>query len=67
MIIPFKAGGSADVEGRVIAEAAEKILSQPVVPVKNPALVGGIGVSGGDWQQDEKIARAVLDAVGDKY
>jgi uncharacterized protein GlcG (DUF336 family) len=26
--------------------------------------VGGIGVSGGDWQQDEDIARAALDAVG---
>ncbi len=26
--------------------------------------VGGIGVSGGDWQQDEDIARAAVDAVG---
>lgn len=26
--------------------------------------VGGIGVSGGDWQQDEKIAQAALDIVG---
>ena len=26
--------------------------------------VGGIGVSGGDWQQDEEIARAALEAVG---
>ena len=26
--------------------------------------VGGIGVSGGDWQQDEKIAQAALDTVG---
>ena len=26
--------------------------------------VGGIGVSGGDWEQDQKIARAALIAVG---
>ena len=26
--------------------------------------VGGIGVSGGDWQQDEDIAKAALGAVG---
>ena len=28
--------------------------------------VGGIGVSGGDWQQDEDIAQAAVDAVGAK-
>ena len=26
--------------------------------------LGGIGVSGGDWQQDEEIARAAITAVG---
>ncbi len=26
--------------------------------------VGGIGVSGGDWEQDQKVARAALAAVG---
>jgi len=26
--------------------------------------VGGIGVSGGDWAQDEAIARAAVEAVG---
>lgn len=26
--------------------------------------IGGIGVSGGDWEQDEKIAIAALEAVG---
>lgn len=26
--------------------------------------IGGIGVSGGDWQQDQDIARAALGAVG---
>ncbi len=26
--------------------------------------VGGIGVSGGDWEQDEAIARVAVEAVG---
>ena len=26
--------------------------------------VGGIGVSGGDWEQDERIAKAAVEAVG---
>jgi uncharacterized protein GlcG (DUF336 family) len=26
--------------------------------------VGGIGVSGGDWKQDEEIAKAAVTAVG---
>ncbi len=26
--------------------------------------MGGIGVSGGDWEQDEAIARAAVEAVG---
>jgi uncharacterized protein GlcG (DUF336 family) len=26
--------------------------------------VGGIGVSGGDWKQDEEIAKAAVAAVG---
>ncbi len=26
--------------------------------------LGGIGVSGGDWEQDQDIARAAVDAVG---
>ncbi|HEX2255775.1 MAG TPA: heme-binding protein, partial [Afifellaceae bacterium] len=26
--------------------------------------LGGIGVSGGDWQQDQEIAAAALSAVG---
>lgn len=29
--------------------------------------VGGIGVSGGDWEQDETIARVSLDAIGAKF
>ena len=26
--------------------------------------VGGIGISGGDWEQDQEIARAAIDVVG---
>ncbi len=26
--------------------------------------VGGIGISGGDWKQDQEIAKAAIDAVG---
>ena len=29
--------------------------------------VGGIGVSGGDWQQDQDIAEAAVEAVGANY
>ncbi len=29
--------------------------------------LGGIGVSGGDWQQDQDIAQAAVDAVGASY
>ena len=29
--------------------------------------VGGIGVSGGDWQQDQDIAQAAVGAVGANY
>ena len=29
--------------------------------------VGGIGVSGGDWEQDQEIAQAAVDAVGATY
>ena len=29
--------------------------------------IGGIGVSGGDWQQDQDIAQAAVDAVGANY
>ena len=32
--------------------------------IVNGECVGGIGVSGGDWQQDEDIAKAAVAAVG---
>ena len=32
--------------------------------IVNGECVGGIGVSGGDWRQDEEIAKAAMDTVG---
>lgn len=34
---------------------------------KDGVCIGGIGVSGGDWQQDEDIARAAISAIGANY
>ncbi len=42
LIIPFAAGGSADIEGRIIAEAAEKTLGVPVVPINKPGAGGAL-------------------------
>ena len=41
-LIPFGAGGSADVMGRVLAKATEKHFGQPFVPVNKPGAGGGI-------------------------
>lgn len=41
-LIPFGAGGSADLMGRALANGAEKILGQPIVPVNKPGAGGGI-------------------------
>jgi tripartite-type tricarboxylate transporter receptor subunit TctC len=41
-LIPFGAGSSADLMGRALASAAEKVLGQPVVPVNKPGAAGGI-------------------------
>lgn len=32
--------------------------------MKDGECMGGIGVSGGDWEQDEEIAKAAVNAVG---
>ena len=32
--------------------------------MKDGECLGGIGISGGDWQQDEEIAKAAVAAVG---
>ena len=41
-LIPFGAGGSADLMGRALANGAGKILGQPVVPINKPGAGGGI-------------------------
>lgn len=41
-LIPFGAGGSADVMGRVLVKATEKHFGQPFVPVNKPGAGGGI-------------------------
>jgi len=41
-LIPFGAGGSADVMGRVLVEAAEPYFGQPFVPINKPGAGGGI-------------------------
>ncbi len=42
LIIPFGPGGSADIEGRILARAAEKILGVPVVPINKPGAGGAL-------------------------
>lgn len=42
LVIPFGAGGSADIEGRIIAKAAERILGVPVVPLNKPGAGGAL-------------------------
>jgi tripartite-type tricarboxylate transporter receptor subunit TctC len=41
-LIPFGAGGAADVMGRTLAKATEKYLGQPFVPINRPGAGGGI-------------------------
>lgn len=41
-IIPFGAGGSADVEGRLIARAVSEVLGQRVIPINKPGGGGAI-------------------------
>ena len=36
MTITFKAGGAADISGRTVAKAAEKVFGQPIVAVNRP-------------------------------
>jgi glc operon protein GlcG len=35
--------------------------------IVNGECIGGIGVSGGDWETDERIARAAIEAIGAKW
>ena len=41
-LIPFGAGGSADIMGRALANGTEKYLGQPIVPINRPGAGGGI-------------------------
>lgn len=41
-LIPFGAGGSADIMGRALATAMEKHLGQPVVPINKPGAGGAL-------------------------
>ena len=44
-IIPFSAGGSADVAVRLLSKEVEKYLGQPLVVVNKPGGGGSVGVS----------------------
>src|SRR5215207_5916019 len=45
VVVPFPAGGSADVQTRVIADELSKALGQPVVIENKPGAGGNIGAS----------------------
>jgi len=45
IVVPFPAGGSADVQTRVIADELSKALGQPVVIENKPGAGGNIGAS----------------------
>ncbi|MBT8003875.1 MAG: tripartite tricarboxylate transporter substrate binding protein, partial [Rhodospirillales bacterium] len=41
-VIPFGAGGGADIEGRLLAKEMSKVLGVPVTPVNKPGAGGAI-------------------------
>lgn len=43
LIVPFSAGGSSDVLGRLVAEAIRPILGQPIIVENKPGAGGNIG------------------------
>ncbi|MBI2509554.1 MAG: tripartite tricarboxylate transporter substrate binding protein, partial [Betaproteobacteria bacterium] len=43
MIVPFPPGGVADLTGRPIAAAMEKVLKQPIAPVNRSGAGGKVG------------------------
>jgi len=45
-VIPFGAGGGADIEGRLLAKEMSKVLGVPVTPVNKP---GAGGIVGGNY------------------
>ena len=44
-VIPFDAGGGADIEGRLLADEMSDILGVPVVPVNRPGAGGAVAYS----------------------
>ena len=55
LVVPFAAGGDADLAGRNLAPAAQRLLGQPVVVVNKAGASGAIG------------SQAVRDAAPDGY
>ena len=55
IIVPFTAGGSSDVQGRMLADALGKLWGQPVIVENRPGAGGHIG------------GKAVADAAPDGY
>ena len=53
LIVPFAAGGNADINGRVVADIVHKALGQPVVVENRAGAGGGVGA--------EYVARAEPD------
>ena len=53
LIVPFAAGGNADINGRVVADVMQRALGQPVVVENRAGAGGGVGA--------EFVARAAPD------
>lgn len=53
LVVPFAAGGNADIQGRLIAEYAQSLLGQPMVIENRGGAGGGIGA--------EMVARSPAD------
>ena len=53
LIVPFAAGGNADINGRIVADIVHKALGQPVVVENRAGAGGGVGA--------EFVARAAPD------